>query len=97
MDDVQPKYDRPSQRDMLLSLDATCFLSSWAIIVRCSCGREHQASLPTLSRIKLKDREKRTLGNLVLRLRCQDCGQSPFSVVAEHLPSRVREELLATG
>ena len=82
---------------MLLSLEAGCFLSSWTITIRCACGRDQQRPLLELARVKLKDREKRTLGNLVRRLTCQGCGQKPISVVVEHPPSNEREELVAAG
>lgn len=36
----------------------------------------------------------RKLGDLVRRLTCQDCGRKPVSVVVEHPPSDVREELV---
>ena len=97
MNDASLKYELPNRRDMLLSLEAHCFLSSWTITIRCPCGREQQPPLPELAQVKLKDLEKRTLGNLVRRLTCQDCGQKPISVVVEHLPSNVREELVAAG
>ena len=69
---------------MLLSLEAHCFLSSW-----------RQPPLPELAQVRLKDLEKRMLGNLVRRPTCQDRGQRPVSLVVEHLLSNVREELVA--
>ena len=80
---------------MLASLDVRVFLDPWTLTVRCACGRERVASLPDLARTGLRDREHRTLGKLVDRLRCQDCGQRPASVIAEHTPSNEREELMA--
>lgn len=57
--------------------------------------RERIASLPELAKVKLGDREERTLGKLVRRLTCQDCGQRPASAIAEHAPSGEREEMVA--
>ena len=80
---------------MLLSLPARCFLSSWRLTIRCGCESERRIPLPELARSRLRDREERTLGNLVRRLVCQQCGQKPSSVIAEHERSNVREELIA--
>ena len=80
---------------MLASLDVRVFLEPWTLTVRCACGRELVASLPELAKVRLGDREARTLGKLVRRLSCQDCGQGPASVIAEHAPSNEREEMLA--
>ena len=82
---------------MWLSLEASRFLSSWTIAVRCACGRHQVRPLPDLARFRLRDLEKRMLGDLVRRLTCQDCGQKPTSVVVEHPSSNEREELVATG
>ncbi len=97
MNDVPLKYELPNRRDMLPSFEAHCFLSSWTITIRCPYGRDQQQPLPELAQVKLRDLEKRTLGNLVHRLRCHDCGQKPISVVVEHPRSNVREELVAAG
>ena len=80
---------------MLLSLPARCFLSSWWLTIRCGCEGERRVSLPELAGIRLRDREERTLGNLVRRLVCQQCGKRPRIGIAEHEPSNVREELVA--
>lgn len=40
MSDTPTKYEPPSRRDMLLSLEARRFRSSWSIAVRCICGRD---------------------------------------------------------
>ena len=80
---------------MLLSLPASCFLSSWRLTIRCGCEGERRIPLPDLATVRLRDREERTLGNLVRRLSCQQCHQRPSSVVAEHEPSNLREELIA--
>ena len=82
---------------MLLSLEAYCFLPSWTITIRCACGRDQRRPLPDLAQVRMKDLEKRTLGNLVRRLTCQKCGQKPISVVVEHPPSNEWEELVAVG
>lgn len=81
---------------MLLSLNVRCFRAPWMLTVRCSCGRVHSVPMLDLALAKLGDREERTLGNLVHRLRCRDCGGRPASVIAEHEPSREREELVAS-
>ncbi len=82
--DLQPsRHPAPCRRTMLTSLDVLVFLEPWTLTVRCICGRERVASLPDLARVGLRDREHRTLGKLVRRLRCQDCGQPPASVIAE--------------
>ena len=94
MDSQPSRYPVPSRRDMLLSLPARCFLSTWLLTIRCGCADERRIPLPELARIRLRDREERTLGNLVRRLVCQRCGQRPGSVIAEHEPSNVREELI---
>ena len=97
MDHVPIKYELPSRRDMLLSLEAHCFLSSWTITIRCTCGCVQRRPLPELAQVRMKDLEKRTLGNLVRRLTCQECGQKPVSVVVEHPALNEREELVAAG
>ena len=79
---------------MLASLDVRVFLDPWTLTIRCSCGRTRVASLPELARTRLGEREVRTLGDLVRRLRCQDCDQRPASVIAEHTPSNEREEMV---
>ena len=57
-------------------------------------GGSLAAFLPELPKMRLGNREERTLGKLVRRLMCQDCGQRPVSVIAEHAPSGEREEML---
>ncbi len=79
---------------MLLSMPARCFLSSWQLAIRCGCEGARRIPLPDLATVRIRDREERTLGNLVRRLVCQQCGQRPSSVIAEHEPSNVREELM---
>ncbi len=79
---------------MPASLNVRVFLEPWTLTVRCTCGRKRVASLPELATVCLGDREERTLGKLLLRLTCQDCGQRPASVIAEHAPSNEREEML---
>lgn len=85
----------PSQRDRLLSLPVCCFLSSWRLTIRCDCKAERHVTLPELATTRLSNREKHTLGDLVHRLICQQCGQRPASGIAEHVPSREREEIVA--
>ena len=80
---------------MLASLDVQAFLDLWTLTIRCACGRERVASLPGLAKTNQWDREERTLGKLVRQLVCQDCGQRPISVIAEHAPSSEREEMVA--
>ena len=69
------RYSEPYRRSMWASLDVRVFLEPWTLTMRCSCGREREASLPDLARSGLRDREQRTLGKLVQRLQCQDCGR----------------------
>lgn len=78
------------------SLNVQVFLEPWTLTlaVHCACGRERVAPLPELARTELQDLEQRTLGKLVRRLSCQDCGQRPASVIAEHVPSREREGMV---
>lgn len=94
MDCEPSRYPVPSRRDMLLSLGVRCFLNPWMLTIRCSCGRERAVPLPSIAKAGLGEHEQRTLGNLVRRLRCQDCKQPPASVIASHEPSSQREELV---
>ena len=54
MNDVSLKYELPNRRDMLLSLEAHCFLSSTTITIRCPYGRDQQQPLPELAQVKLR-------------------------------------------
>ena len=40
----------PSRRDMLLSMPARCFLSSWRLTIRCGCEGGRRIPLPELAR-----------------------------------------------
>ena len=66
---------------MLASLEVRVFPKPWTLTVRWACGREQVASLPEPATTGLRDREERTLGKLVRRLQCQDCGQRPACAV----------------
>ena len=89
------KYPVPSRRDMLLSLGVRCLPHPWVLTIRCRCGREREAPLAAVARVGLGEHEARTLGDVVRRLRCQECGRRPISVVASHNPSWEGDELLA--
>lgn len=75
MDQRFSRYPVPSRRDMLASLNVRVFRGSWTLAIRCACGRQRVASPPELATVHLGDCEERTLGKLVRRLTCQDCGQ----------------------
>ena len=94
-DDPPSQYPVPCRRAMLLSIGVRCFPNPWVLTIRCRCGRQREAPLPSIARVGLGEHETRTLGDVVRRLRCQECGGRPISIVANHDPLWEGDELLA--
>ena len=81
------KYPVPPCRNMLLSIGVRSFSDPWMLTIRFCCGRERQAPPPAIARLGLGAHEARKSGDVVRRLRCQECGGRPINVFATPDPS----------